>query len=74
MTDSLDSPMRSNKRFSLLREQNREQVDDEPTTSGSRYNKLDRYFKYSLIKRKRDAFIEDNDKDNEDYSPTSDLS
>ena len=66
--------MRSSKRFSLLRDQNREQVDDEPTTSGTRNNKLDRYFKYSLIKRKRDAFIDTNDKDNEEYTPDSDMS
>ena len=56
----------------MLRDLNKGADPEEATTSGTRTNKLDKYFKYSLIKRKREAFVS-SVKDDE-YSPPREFS
>ena len=76
MSDAEDSPKRANQRYSLLRDQYRETATEEATTSGTRNSRLDKYFKYSLIKRKRDAFVDKKGaiESNDEYSPPVDFS
>ena len=49
------TPRRTNQRYSVLRDQCKDPSQEEATTATTKNQRLDKFFKYSLLKRKKDA-------------------